>query len=95
MRRVLLAGSIVAVGDGVLLGTTIALGWTALTVVAVVLGAAGVAVAMAVTPPARAPARGATVTLGLPLREVAPREAAQEVTTEAGAAVGQPTPVAA
>ncbi|WP_402462874.1 hypothetical protein [Isoptericola aurantiacus] len=70
MRRVLLAGGAVALGDGMLLGTTVALGWTLLAVVTVVVGAAGAALVAVAVPAPRAPARGAMVTLGLPLREI-------------------------
>lgn len=77
MRRVLLVGSAVAVGDGLLLGSAIAFGWTVLVLLAITAGAVGTLAVAMLTPPPRTPARPATVTLGLPLRETAaePEEA--------------------
>ncbi|WP_418275108.1 hypothetical protein ACNHYB_09555 [Isoptericola jiangsuensis] len=64
-----MTGGMIALGDGVLLGTSAALGWTVVMVLAVVIGAVGTLKVVMATPPPRAAARPATVTLGLPLRE--------------------------
>jgi hypothetical protein len=69
MRRVWLTGGAVAVGDGALLGTSAALGWTAVTVLAVLVGIAGALRVALVVPPPRPAARPATVTLGVPMRD--------------------------
>ncbi|WP_402373581.1 hypothetical protein [Isoptericola rhizosphaerae] len=79
MRRVLLAGSVVAVGDGLLLGSAMAFGWTMVALLAITVGAAGTLGVAMMTPPPRAPARPATVTLGLPLREVTTEDAEDTV----------------
>jgi hypothetical protein len=66
MTRVLVLGSIVAVGSGVLLGITLAYQLIPLMVLAVLLGLAGTLVVIRVTPEP-APQLGAPVTLGGPL----------------------------
>lgn len=97
MKRVLVAGSVVALGDGTLLGTALALGWTTTTFVALATGIVGAVVVAMLTPPPRAADEHATVTLGLPVQEPEAREEelakAQDVTR---APVGPtPSPVAA
>lgn len=85
MRRVMLTGSAVALGDGVLLGTTLAQGWTIVAALCAVAGVVGAVWVATATPAPRAPARPSTVTLGLPVREIAapevpePGSAAQDV----------------
>lgn len=77
MRRVIVVGTAVALGDGVLLGATLALGWTILAALCAVIGIAGAAWVATTAPPPRAPARPSTVTLGLPVREIGAGENAQ------------------
>jgi hypothetical protein len=76
MKRVLVAGSVVAVGDGTLLGTALALGWTTATVVALAAGIVGAVAVALLTPPPRVADEHATVTLGLPVQEPEAREEA-------------------
>ncbi|WP_277207746.1 hypothetical protein [Isoptericola croceus] len=105
MRRVLLAGSAVAIGDGLLLGSAIALGWTVLALLAITVGGAGTLGVAMMTPPPRPRARPATVTLGLPLREVSTEDletasATEDALVHPGAGhdpstAGQAVPVAA
>ncbi|GAA1977328.1 hypothetical protein GCM10009718_12140 [Isoptericola halotolerans] len=104
MQRVVLAGAVVALCGGLLLGSAIALGGPVLTILAAALGAGGVVGVVLLTPPPRAPAHPATTTLGLPLRESAADVAesaeggavlAYPRADEAGAVVGTPAPVAA
>ncbi|MEG3616238.1 hypothetical protein [Isoptericola haloaureus] len=101
MKKVLLTGGAVALGDGLLLGTTIALGWTVAAILLVGVGVAGATMVAVATPAPRAPARAATVTLGLPLRETAAESADEPVPTieqDDGTAephVGDAAPVAA
>ena len=83
MRRVLLTGSAVAIGDGLLLGSAIAFGWTIVALLAITAGAAGTLKVAMMTPPPRAPARPDTVTLGIPLRE-APAEEPEEASAPDG-----------
>lgn len=66
MTRVLILGSIVAVGCGALLGLALAYQLVPLTVLAVLLGLAGTFVAVRATPEP-APQLRASVTLGGPL----------------------------
>jgi hypothetical protein len=66
MTRVLVLGSIVAVGSGVLLGLTLAYQLAPLTVLVVLLGLAGT-IAVARATPEPAPVLRAPVTLGGPL----------------------------
>jgi len=68
MKRVLVAGTAVALVDGSLLGIAMALGWTAVVVVAGLAGVAGAVLVALATPPARTTA-APTVTLSLPVRE--------------------------
>lgn len=68
MKRVLVAGTAVAVGDGSLLGIAMALGWTPVVAAAAVAGLVGAVLVALATPPPRA-AVAPTVTLGLPVRE--------------------------
>ncbi|WP_407319337.1 hypothetical protein UQW22_02870 [Isoptericola halotolerans] len=105
MQRVVLEGAAVAFGGGLLLGAALALGGPVLTTLAGVLAVAGTLRVVLMTPPPRAPERPDTITLGLPLREVTAEEQEAAVVgslthpdaddAEAGAAVGQPAPVAA
>jgi hypothetical protein len=105
MQRVVLAGVAVALGGGLLLGAALALGGLVLTILAGVLAVAGVLRVVLMTPPPRAPEQPATITLGIPLREVAvvePEPADTDTvpypgpqTAGAGPAVGRPAPVAA
>jgi hypothetical protein len=96
MRRVLVAGSVVAVGDGTVLGTALALGLTTTAVVAVAVGIVGaVAVAM-LTPPPRVADEHATVTLGLPVEPEAREEELAHAQDAPRAPLGTtPSPVAA
>jgi hypothetical protein len=66
MTRVIVLGSIVAVGSGVFLGLTLAYQLVPLTVLAVLVGLAGTFAVMRVTPEP-APVLVAPVTLGGPL----------------------------
>jgi hypothetical protein len=68
MKRVLIAGTAVALGDGSVLGVSMAMGWAPVAVVAAVAGLVGAVLVALATPPPRA-AAAPTVTLGLPLRE--------------------------
>ncbi|MDO8150385.1 hypothetical protein [Isoptericola sp. b408] len=101
MKKVLLAGGAVALGDGVLLGTTIALGWTVVAILLVGAGIAGATLVAVTTPAPRAPARASTVTLGLPLRDPVATESADEADAVATtgivpeAQVAEPAAVAA
>ncbi len=98
MKRVLVAGAVVALGDGIVLGTALALGATTTAIVAAVVGIVGAFVVAMLTPPRRAAAaRPATVTLGLPVREPETQpEAASAGDEDAPTPVGTtPSPVAA
>ncbi len=97
MKRVLVAGSVVAVGDGSLLGTALALGWTTTTIVALAAGVVGAVVVAMLTPPPRVAEEHATVTLGLPVQEPEAREEALARAADAPKApIGTtPSPVAA
>jgi hypothetical protein len=79
MRRVWLSGGAIAVGDGVLLGTSAALGWTVVLILAVVIGAVGTLRVVMATPPPKPAAQPATVTLGVPMREPAEETATEEL----------------
>jgi hypothetical protein len=93
MRRVLVAGTAVALGDGSLLGVALALGWTGITVAAVVAGVAGAVLVALATPPPRPVVRPSTVTLGVPLRVPVPEP--DGGIEPAVADVFEPTPQAA
>jgi hypothetical protein len=102
MKRVLVSGTAVALGDGSLLGVAMGLGWTPVAAIAAVVGVVGAVLVAMSTPAPRPASPPATVTLGLPLRDTA-AEAVVEVeapdtegTRTHVATVGRPaTPVAA
>jgi len=96
MRRVILTGTAVALGDGVLLGTTLALGWPIVAAVCAVAGLVGAGWVATVTPPPRTRPRPSTVTLGLPVRELtsAPEEEVAAATDERGAGIADEPAVA-
>jgi hypothetical protein len=77
MTRVLVLGSIVAVGSGVLLGFTVAYQLVPLTVLAVLLGLAGILATVRATPEP-ATEQGAPVTLGGPLARTVDDEEADD-----------------
>jgi hypothetical protein len=90
MTRVLVLGSIVAVGCGALLGVALAYELVPLTVLAVLLGTAGTFVVLRMTPePAAGP--GDPVTLGGPLAR--PAEEDEESAAEPAEAPAQQLPV--
>jgi hypothetical protein len=90
MTRVLVLGSIVAVGCGVLLGLTLAYQLVPLTVLAVLLGLAGTFAVVRATPEP-APLLRAPVTLGGPLAR--PVEEEEEEEDEESAAEPVQAPV--
>ena len=98
MKRVLVSGTAVALGDGSLLGVAIGLGWTPVAAIAAIVGVVGAVLVAMSTPAPRPAAPPATVTLGLPLRDTV--AAAESPDAEGArthvATVGMPaTPVAA
>jgi hypothetical protein len=86
MTRVLILGSIVAVGSGVLLGLTLAYQLVPLTVLAVLLGVAGTFAVIRVTPEP-APQLRTSVTLGGPLARPV-----EEDQSEDGEPAAEPVP---
>lgn len=90
MTRVLVLGSVVAVGCGVLLGLTLAYQLVPFTVLAVLLGLAGIFVVVRATPEPAADQR-APVTLGGSLTRPAGED--EEQSTQPAAAPVQPLPV--
>jgi hypothetical protein len=68
MKRVLIAGAALALGDGSVLGVSMAMGWAPVAAVAAVAAVVGAVLVALATPPPQA-AAAPTVTLGLPLRE--------------------------
>ncbi|AEG43136.1 hypothetical protein [Isoptericola variabilis] len=101
MKRVLVAGTVVALGDGTLLGTALALGWRTTAIVALAVGVVGAVLVAMLTPPPRAVAQPGTVTLGLPVREPEPVTDERPAATSQGEDVpaspvgSTPSPVAA
>lgn len=97
MRRVVWTAAAVVVGDGVLLGASMALGWTVLVVLAALVGIGGAVLVARGVPAPRVPARPATVTLGVPMRETASASEPAAGTTPAVElpTVSAPAPVAA
>lgn len=95
MTRVLVLGSIVAVGCGVLLGLTLAYQLVPLTVLAVLLGLAGTFIVVRATPEP-APQLRAPVTLGGPLARPVEEEDEESAAEPVQAPVQQlPVPVVA
>jgi hypothetical protein len=92
MTRVLVLGSIVAVGCGVLLGLTLAYQLVPLTVLAVLLGLAGTFAVVRATPEP-APLLRAPVTLGGPLARPVEEEEDEESAAEPVQAPVQQLPV--
>ncbi|PFG41826.1 hypothetical protein ATJ88_0469 [Isoptericola jiangsuensis] len=94
MRRMMWTAGAVVLGDGMLLGASAALGWIALVVLAVLVGLGGALFVARNVPAGRTPARPATVTLGVPMRE-APATTETDGAPALGTPVAAPTPVAA
>lgn len=92
MTRVLVLGSIVAVGCGALLGLTLAYQLVPLAVLAVLLGLAGTFAVVRATPEP-APDLRASVTLGGPLARPVEEDTDEEATDEEAAAAPVPAHV--